>query len=174
MVYDLAYYERTLCLNSATAKDICEIRWQFVHEAKAKTVLDYGSGVGWFRAFRPFGVVVDTYDIGVAPQTGINKENYDLITLWDVLEHIMETGVIKLYLEKAKWAAVTVPILPPGKYLHEWKHYKPGEHVRYYTEETLFGFFGSCGFKLVKSEQVECPPREDIVSALFKRNKWKN
>jgi len=168
--YDLEYYERTLLLNSSTAEKISNIRWDWVKCADAKTALDYGSGVGWFRAFRPPGTEVDTCDIGVAPQTGITRDEYDLITLWDVLEHVLELGVIKVLLQQVKWAAVTVPVLPDGKYLHKWKHYKPGEHIRYYTEESLVYFFNNSGFELVKSGYPECPPREDIFSALFRKN----
>lgn len=169
MEYDLEYYERTLLLNSSTAEKISNIRWNWVKRARAKTVLDYGSGVGWYRAFRPPGIDVDTYDVGVAPQTGITKDEYDLITLWDVLEHVSELGVIKFILQRVKWAAVTVPILPPGEYLHKWKHYKPGEHIRYYTEETLINFFEDSEFSFIKGGYPECPPREDIFSAIFRK-----
>ena len=169
MEYDLEYYERTLRLNSGTAELINEIRWDWVKQARAKTVIDYGSGAGWFRAFRPSAIECDSYDIGVGPQTGITRDKYDLISLWDTLEHVVQIGVIRVILQQVEWAAVTVPILPAGKYLHTWKHYKIGEHVRYYTEQSLIDFFDNSGFKFVKGGNPECPPREDIFSALFRK-----
>jgi hypothetical protein len=62
-VYNLDYYEKMLRQNAATGQAIADIRWGFVKDAKASTVLDYGSGVGFFRAHRPEEVTVDTFDI---------------------------------------------------------------------------------------------------------------
>jgi len=167
--YDIDYFERTLYLNSCTAKEISNIRWSFVSQCNAKTVLDFGAGIPWFRVFRPPGVEVDTYDIGVAPQTGIRREKYDLITFWDVLEHLEDIALANCMIRSCNWAAATVPILPPGVYLHEWKHYKPGEHVITFTEESIIEFFNSRGFDLKQKGHPECEIRTDIGSFLFKR-----
>jgi len=78
-MYDLSYYYKVLRLNSATAGLINSIRWDWVRNCKAKTILDYGCGPGWFRAFSPNGAVVDTFDIMEVPQTGIQHDKYDLI-----------------------------------------------------------------------------------------------
>ena len=112
---------------------------------------------------------MDTYDVGLYPQTGINHREYDLITFWDVLEHIITLEVVIAIMERTKWVACTVPILPYDIPLHQWKHYKPGEHVRYYTKDILKSFFKDNGFRLVKSGQPECPPREDVYSFLFQK-----
>ena len=88
MKYDLEYFDKMLRKNSGTAKRISKIRWKFISRVDPKLVLDYGSGVGWFRAFKPEGITVDTYDIGEYPQTGIQHSYYDIICFWDVLEHI--------------------------------------------------------------------------------------
>jgi len=169
MKYDLDYFERTLYLNSSTAEEISHLRWGFVNSCNPKYVLDFGSGIPWFRVFRPAGIEVDTYDIGVAPQTGITREKYDLITLWDVLEHLEDLTLANLAIRSSKWAAVTVPILPSGVLLHKWKHYKPGEHIIVFTEQSLQEFFNKRGFKLILKGHPECEIRTDITSFLFKR-----
>jgi len=170
MKYDLDYYERTLYLNSVTSEKISNIRWNFVKQSKAKTVLDFGSGVPWFRVFRPPGVEVDTYDVGIAPQTGIRRKEYDLITFWDVLEHLSDLNMANFMLHHTEWAAVTVPILPDGVPLYQWHHYKPGEHVATFTEFSIVEFFNRRGFGLIKSGSPECKIRKDIGSFLFKRD----
>jgi len=169
MKYDLNYYERTLYLNTSTAEKISAIRWDFVKQVKAKTVLDFGSGIPWFRVFRPGGVQVDTYDVGIAPQTGIQNEKYDLITFWDVLEHLADLNLANFMLKHTTWAAVTVPILPEGVLLYKWKHFKPGEHVATFTEASIEEFFDRRGFNLIKSGNPECKIRTDIGSFLFER-----
>ena len=77
--YDLEYFEKMLRQNSKTAEEISNIRWDWLYELCPKTVLDYGSGCGFFRAFRPRGIEVDTYDIGPYPQTGIRLRLYDIV-----------------------------------------------------------------------------------------------
>jgi hypothetical protein len=80
-LYNLDYYEEMLRRNSKTAEKITKIRWQFISRISPKLVLDYGSGCGWFRAYRPTEVTVDTYDIGKYPQTGIKHDFYSSIIL---------------------------------------------------------------------------------------------
>lgn len=169
--YDLLYWDTMIKQNSGSAKVISRIRWDFVSIVKPEIVLDYGSGPGWFRAFAPERVAVDTFDVSPWPQTGIRKTNYDLITFWDVLEHIPDLSVIRSLLVSAKAVAVSTPILPKRKDLKTWKHYKDGEHVRIFTKDSLKEFFRQFGFRLIKSgyPEVNCGIREDIFSGLFKK-----
>jgi len=129
MKYDLNYWEKMLRQNSSTAETICRIRWNFVREIRPKIVLDFGSGPGWFRAFRPSYVEeMDTYDIAPWPQTGIQHERYELITFWDSLEHVKFLNSLDDIFSKTKYIALSLPVRPKGIKLTEWKHYKPGEH----------------------------------------------
>jgi len=172
-LYNLGYYEIMLRQNSGTAEKINKIRWDFVKEINPKVVLDFGCGVGWFRAWRPEGIEVDTHDIGPFPQTGIVHIEYDLITLWDVFEHLPNFDLIWRLLDKSKYCALSIPVLPKGKRLDTWKHFKPGEHLHYFTEEQLDMLFGRYGFEKIKRGMPECKPagpREDIVSLLYKKS----
>jgi len=169
-MYNLEYYEKMLRQNSGTAEKINKIRWDFVAECNPKIVLDYGSGVGWFRAWRPEGVEVDTYDIATYPQTGQRYIAYDLVCFWDVLEHIPNFGIIFDILKEAKYVALSIPIKPDNVELVTWKHFKPGEHLHYFSEETLDLFFKIYGFIPIKKGYPECPPRQDILSVLYKKD----
>ena len=166
MIYDIEYYENMLRMYSQSAEQICKIRWDFVDCITPWHVLDYGSGVGWFRAYRPEGVEVDTFDVGPYPQTGITRDSYDLITLWDVIEHLPTWNP---QWEKTQYVALTVPILPEGQNIVEWKHWKPSEHLKIFTEDILDALFEKYGFEKVKSGYPECPPRVDIGSFLYRK-----
>ena len=168
-LYDIKYYEGMLRNYSATAEMISHIRWEFVSQVSPKFVLDYGCGVGWFRAFRPESVVVDTYDIADFVQTGIQREFYDLVCFWDVLEHIPNFETIEAVLESTTYIAITIPIKPEKQVLNTWKHFKPNEHLHYFTKESVQDMFSKVGFYSVKDGQPECPPRVDICSFLFER-----
>lgn len=173
--YDINYWDLMVRLNTQHAEQICDIRWNFVKEINPKTVLDFGCGMGHFRAFRPDDVEVDTYDLGGWPQTGIHHTQYDLITFWDVLEHIKKLKSLRPVLKLATHVAVTVPIKPSKLALKGWKHYKPGEHYHYFSVKTLKDWFDSEGFEFIKGDwpEEECGIREDIFSALFRAKKRK-
>ncbi len=169
MKYDIDYYENMLRQYSRTAEQISKIRWDWIKEIEPTRVLDYGSGCGWFRAWRPKGVEVDSYDIGDYPQTGIDLVIYDVVCFWDVLEHIEDFAELEPVLALARHVAVSVPVIDEIS-LIDWKHFKPGEHLHYFTNEALDALFRKYGFDAMKTGQPECPPREDIMSILYRRN----
>lgn len=169
MNYDIEYYENMLRQYSKTAEQIAELRWKWIEELDPRIVLDYGSGVGWFRAWRPKGVQVDSYDIASYPQTGIKLVIYDVVCFWDVLEHILDFTKIEPILALARNAAVTLPIMSEQEEFDQWKHFKPGEHLHYFTNATLDALFARYGFARKKIGQPECPPRKDITSVLYEK-----
>lgn len=174
MKYDEGYYYNLLRTQAEHAQCISEIRWEFVRECGTKTVLDYGCGVGFFKAFAPSGVEVDTYDVGPYVMTGINRESYDLICLWDVIEHVDWEKKPDAEMERVfsitEYVAISLPIMPEGKSLKEWKHWKPEEHlVRFKSIDRVIAFFKEREFKLIKMKDIENPPREDIYDFLFRR-----
>lgn len=169
MKYDINYYENMLLTYAGTAEQISRIRWDWISEVNPKTVLDYGSGVGWFRALRPKGILVDSFDVAYYPQTGISQTKYDVICFFDVLEHMRTFDEIQKILAKATYIAGTVPILRNGQKVKEWKHYKPGEHVRYWSESSFEACLLNEGFQKISHGWPECPPRTDILSFLYKK-----
>ncbi len=176
--YGTEYYENLLEMYAGSMERISNIRWQFIAPIEAKLVLDYGSGNNALTLFKPDDVIVDSYDIGTIgkapyPQTGIRHEKYDLICLFDVMEHIKWTSdpdeAMLEAIDKADALAATIPILPDDQVLEDWKHYKPGEHLTYFNTGAFIGFIESLGFTLQDNGQPECPPRQDIESFLFAR-----
>jgi hypothetical protein len=167
-MYDLEYFEKMLRLNSKTAEEICRIRWEWIACVKPATVLDFGSGVGWFRAHRPQGVEVYTFDIAPYPQTGIPMKRFDVICLWDVLEHIRDFSELEAPIALSRHVALSLPIVEADQ-LYKSKHFKPGEHLSYWTESTLESLLKKYGFNLIKKGTPECPPRQQVKSFLFGR-----
>lgn len=174
MDYGIEYYEKMLREYSRTGEEIAKIRWDWISELEPNTVLDYGSGVGWFRAWRPKGVRVHSYDVADYPQTGIQMIIYDVVCFWDVLEHIPDFTEIEPVLALAKNVAASLPLRSGEGDLDKWKHFKPNEHLHFFTERTLDALFQKYGFHRKKIGQPECPPREDITSVLYERYDFNN
>ena len=173
--YNKQYYKTIEKDYEKTAESISKIRWSFVESLNPKIVLDYGAGACFMSKYAPKGVIIDSFDIGDFPikYTGIRHKYYDLVFLFDVLEHIPDFRVLNDIFEKAKYVCVSLPILPKGRKLRKWKHfkYKTGEHLHYFTKRSLDLFFEARGFKRIKSGFPECPPRFDIWSVIYKKNK---
>jgi hypothetical protein len=167
--YDISYFYNMLRMYCKTAEQISRVRWEFVKDTEPKTVLDYGCGCGFFKAFAPEGISVDTFDIMPVPMTGITKDAYDLVTFWDVLEHIPDFNEIVGVFNRASFIAITVPIKPKGMRWKDYKHFKPLEHIHHFTEHSLVDLMEKFGFVLIKSGTPECPPRDMIHSFLFAR-----
>jgi len=165
--YDLEYYENMLRSYSKTAEQIAKMRWKWIEELDPYIVLDYGSGVGWFRAWRPKGIEVLSYDVANYPQTGVKLTIYDVVCFWDVLEHIPDFAEIESVLALSRHVAAALPLIPQEETFATWKHFKPGEHLHYFTLATLDALLSRYGFKRRKIGQPECPPRKDITSVLY-------
>lgn len=177
--YDKKYYEGLKQQHNGTAKLINEIRWEFVKDIPFNTVLDYGCGCGELTTFAPQreGLIIDSYDIGMLngepyPQTGILHDRYDLTFFNDVIEHVdwvnnPDANMLHAF-QNTTYISVSIPVWN-GKIedIKTWKHYKPGEHLYYFSSETLMDFFIKKEMKLIKKGYPECPPRQDIFSAIF-------
>jgi hypothetical protein len=182
--YDVYYYYNLLRIHTHTAKEICDIRWKFIEEnipsipfmasrSISPNILDYGCGVGWFSAFKPSYIKdkdMDTFDIMPVPQTGIRHDKYDLLTMWDVLEHIPDFTELAPLLKNTDYVTISIPIKPIGVFWDNWKHFKPGEHLHYYSVELLEALFKTYNFSVLVDAKPECPPREDIHSIIFKKD----
>ena len=173
--YDKQYWDLMRKLNIRTGKTINKVRWNFVKDFKPKVVLDYGAGLNLLSEYAPKSIIVDSFDIGNFPvkYTGIKHSKYDLVFLCDVLEHIPDFKILDKIFSSAQYIYVSLPILPEGKKLEGWRHFKyeTREHLHYFTQRSLDLFFEARGFKLVKSgyPEVECGLRKDIYSAVYKR-----
>ena len=171
-IYNKKYWKSISKDYKSTAETINKVRWGFVKSIKPKIVLDYGAGACFLSKYAPIGVIVDTFDIGDFPikYTGIRHKKYDLIFLCDVLEHIPDHRIFDDIFKKTKYVYISVPILPKGQKLKNWKHYKyhTGEHLHYFTKSSLDLFFEARGFKRVKYGYPE-KIRADIWSVIYKK-----
>ena len=175
--YNKEYFGSISQSYKKTAKIISKIRWAFVGEVKPKLVLDYGAGANFLSKYAPKRVVIDSFDIGnySVKYTGIRHKFYDLVFLCDVLEHIPDFRILDDIFKKTKYVCVSIPLLPRGKRLKTWKHFKfeTGEHLHFFTKRSLDLFFEARGFKNIKSgfPEVTQGPRTDILNVLYQKEK---
>lgn len=94
------------------------------------------------------------------------------LLLFDVLEHIYDPHTFLMTLPQSR-IIMTLPVFPEKlnslDQLKDWKHYKPGEHVLYTTEEGIIDIVNESGWDVEYKGYPECPPRQDIISLVLTR-----
>lgn len=103
------------------------------------------------------GAYLDPYDGGVFSAT-----------CWDSLEHIPDPQA--LLAEVKEWLFVSLPVFEGADDVLSSKHYKPGEHLWYFSSTGFINWCAEQGFECVEMNRVESDlGREGIMSFAFKR-----
>lgn len=144
----------------------------------AGRLLDVGYGNGSFvklamkGGFDAYGCDVHHADYGVR-EAGIDSEvSWDVVTFFDSLEHFPDLAVIKDLNSRTNMIMISFPCRPdnfPDN--RDWRHYRPGEHLHYFTLTSLTHLFS--GKQLLVSTNVEDTirgrpqGRQNIATAIF-------
>lgn len=111
-------------------------------------LLDVGFGTGAFikiamnAGFDAFGYDIHGEDFGVRRAPLCGADSWDVVTFFDSLEHFSEFGEIRSLSKRARLLVVSVPKTPVDLLTNrQWRHYKPGEHLHYFCEQSLAALF---------------------------------
>lgn len=95
-------------------------------------------------------------------------EAFTALSFWDVIEHIPDYPALLRNI--GSWLFVSLPIFADEHHALRSKHFKPGEHCWYFTEQGLIRAMQNCGFTLIDANRNETLlGREDIGTFVFKR-----
>lgn len=101
----------------------------------------------------------------------LERGHISIATFWDSLEHIVDAR--RMLFNVMDWVFVSTPIYKDMNHVLRSKHFKPGEHVYYWTRAGVAAYMEWHGFDLVKwSEFEQACGREDIESFAFKRRQF--
>lgn len=175
MAYDGDYFEKYQTLDlSEMGQKLTEARVEFVNEYYiGDDIVDVGIGGGRFCIERgSFGYDVSAEAVQWLQANGMYRDPYeakvDALTFWDSLEHIPDPEAIVR--QAKRWVFVSMPIYEDMGHCLLSKHYKPGEHLHYWTDRGLIDWFARQGLVCINSHDAETQiGREGIVSYAFKR-----
>ena len=95
----------------------------------------------------------------------------DAITCWDSIEHIPDP--MELLKRVRKWVFVSLPIMESPEHCLKSRHYKPGEHIWYWTHQGFVEWMKKAGFECVETNAAESDlGRDGITSYAFRRVEW--
>ncbi|HBO3547941.1 TPA: methyltransferase domain-containing protein [Pseudomonas aeruginosa] len=90
------------------------------------------------------------------------------ITCWDSLEHVPDPDA--LVRSVGEWVFVSMPVYKDQADCLKSKHFKPGEHLHYWSVRGLIGWFAKMNFGCVEINGRESDlGREGITSFAFRR-----
>ncbi len=142
---------------------------------RSGTLLDVGSGVGNFLvqarecgflvrgiethvefqkvAKSKFGIHVD---LGLFEEMDLPENSFDVVTMWETLEHIHDpkSSLLQAFkiLSPEGILAISVPNLVNLGFLlmREYSGHRGGEHINFFSPFTLSRMLADCGFKILE------------------------
>ena len=149
-------------------------------EKYSKCLLDVGIGSGEFimrSKMKVYGYDINPYGISWLRERNLYVDPYssaldgiDGWTLWDTLEHISHPEEFLHLVLPGTYLFVSLPIFSDLTKIRQSKHYKPGEHYYYFTEQGFLWFMTSRGFSLVEmSDQESVAGRDSILTFVLRK-----
>lgn len=134
------------------------------HCLPGDSVLDYGAGCGTFvrwarvRGYRAFG-----FDICPATVEHLakleayseNVEEFDVVTFWDSLEHLDYPDLPLRRIKVGAHVLVAIPLFEDLRRIRESKHYRPGEHLYYWSTAGFLLFMRRLGYRFIEGSGHE-------------------
>lgn len=148
---------------------------------RLSTILDIGIGSGEFIDCRNKGRGPRTrgYDINpkgiewLRSKRFFSQRDWNLfkgLTFWDSLEHIPDPGEYLARIGNWKWVFISIPIFSSMEAIKKSKHYKPGEHLYYFTDPGFRDYMNKRGFTCVEKNDMEVKAgRKGIKTYVFKK-----
>lgn len=143
-------------------------------------VLDYGAGSGAFlRTLRAEGYHVMGFDVMPAAAARLREagryaddpSEFEAVTLWDCVEHLEDPETCLGAIRAGAFLFVSLPIFEDLRAVRSSKHYRPGEHLYYWTELGFLNWMARRGFCLLETSSHEVDAgRESIGAFSFVRN----
>lgn len=140
-------------------------------------ILDIGVGSGEFIKNRP-----QTWGYDVDPHAAewLMRENrwatremfgfFDAYTMWDVIEHLAEPEEYFERMPHGTHLFACLPIFDDLARIRESRHYRPGEHLIYFSELGFVNWMKGHRFEHLETQDFETTAgRDSILSFAFRK-----
>lgn len=177
--YDESYFDKCAGYEgSEIATEINRGRIEIVarHYCPVSPVLDIGIGSGEFirtRGARTFG-----YDVNPKAEAWLKSQDlwsedfgrFKAFTLWDVIEHVPDPAEYFDAMWAGSYLFTSIPIFSDLTQIRESKHYRPSEHLYYWTRQGFVSWMKQHGFECLEVSDFETRAgRDSILSFAFRK-----
>lgn len=185
-IYDADYFDQYARLDgSPIARALNQFRVSLVLRHAypgCHRLLDIGIGdgaflrgmmaAGWCRAGELRGTDINPVAIDYLKtrgQWGELEEGADIVTLWDAIEHFPDPRMALR--PAAKVAMVSLPIFEGVEHVLASRHFKPDEHLWYWTRAGFIAFADRQGFEVVDILATETAIGRDGIETFVLRRR---
>jgi 2-polyprenyl-3-methyl-5-hydroxy-6-metoxy-1,4-benzoquinol methylase len=144
------------------------------HAGAGAAVLDVGAASGLFvRCARSQGFAAAGFD--VIPEAvarlreaglyGDDPEKFDVLTMWDSIEHMDEPELWLRNVHKGALLLAAIPVFEDLRRVRESRHFKPGEHYYYFTPQGFIDWMALYGYRLLEQSTHEVDAGRDSIGA---------
>lgn len=181
--YDKRYMEKVDGYDgNEIAKAVNAGRCAFMRKyvSRGSSVLDYGAGSGAFvRDAIAAGYLAKGFDIMPLAIERLAKSDlfdcdvgdYDVVTFWDSLEHMEDPARALKAIPRGAHVFASLPIFDDLRSVRQSKHYRPNEHLYYFSGKGFVDWMAFYGFRLLDPSFHEMEAgRESIGAFAFRKD----
>lgn len=173
--YDRDYLEKYRAYeNTPIAQRIVAARLSLVRRHYRGPVLDVGVGSGQFLRECPVGsrgFDINPQAVAMLRVEGRYSEafgDFEAHCFWDTIEHVEEPEHYFRNIKPGGYLFTSLPVFGDIRRVRESKHYRPGEHLYYWTVPGFVAWMALHGFRLLEQNSGETAAgREAIESFAF-------
>ena len=143
-------------------------------------IIDIGAGTGEFiERFISDGGKAKGYDANPYTVEWLRNNNhfseefgnFNGFTFWDTIEHVKIPEFYFKRIPKESYLFVSIPVFKSLSDIRKSKHYRPNEHLYYWTEEGFVEWMKMYGFRLLEKNDSESEAgRDGIKEFVFKKD----
>ena len=183
MLYDSAYFAKVAAYEDTDigrAVNAGRVAMLARNLPAAATVLDIGAGTGAFlRSAKAAGFRTSGWDVMEEAVAGLlaagmyadDPYGFEAVTLWDTIEHMDQPECRLRSVRKGAHLFASLPVFTDLRTIRESKHYRPGEHLYYWTTDGFVEWMRLYGFSVLEvSEHEIAAGRESIAAFAFVRD----
>lgn len=145
------------------------------HLVVGSSVMDIGAGTGAFvREARSWGLEAFGYDVIPAAARNLQQgglyadwreQRFDAVTLWDTIEHLERPELVLASVPIGSFVFVSVPVFGDLAAIRASRHYRPGEHLYYWTSAGFVQWMERRGFALAEISDHEVKAGRESIGA---------
>lgn len=175
-LYDAEYFQNYQRMaDTSMGQALTRARVDMVARHYSGPLLDVGIGAGQFvleRTDPTYGYDVNPHAVRWLQERGLYqdmyRETFRALSFWDALEHIPDPGAAVA--RAGEWVFVSLPVFDGPEHCLQSRHFKPGEHLWYWTHAGIQQWFARQGFECVECNTMETGlGRDGINSYAFRR-----
>jgi hypothetical protein len=156
-------------------KALTRERWRMVQRHTNRLPVDIGIGAGAF-VLESGGMGYDVNQTAIDWLKAIGRycnpyQSFPgCMTFWDALEHIPDPGAILSRVLRGGFVFVSLPVFDGFDGILKSRHYKPGEHIWYWTHDGFLAYMEKQGFACHEWNNTETKlGRDGILSYAFQK-----